>query len=157
VLVAEKKLGRYLKPEEVVHHIDENKMNNNPDNIMVFATKADHTSFHNRNVALADLLKNENGAYYVPINKRSGFCRLCQAHIDSHATYCKPCWDVLQRKVYRPDREILKDKIRNASFVQIGKEYGVSDNAVKKWCKSYELPYRSKDIKMMSDKDWILL
>ena len=157
VLVAEQKLGRHLKPEEVVHHIDENKLNNNSDNLMVFATKADHTSFHNGNVTFADLLQNENGAYYVPINKRSGFCKLCQTKIDSHATYCKLCWDVLQRKVHRPDRNELKHKIRNESFVQIGKEYGVSDKAVSKWCKNYGLPYRSKDIKMITDQDWELL
>lgn len=157
VLVAEQKLGRYLKSEEVVHHIDENKMNNTPDNIMVFATKADHTSFHNGNVTLADLLQNENGAYYVPINKRGGFCKLCQTKIDSHATYCQPCWNILQRKVYRPDRNELKNKIHNESFVQIGKAYGVSDNAVRKWCKSYGLPYKYKDLKMISDTEWSLL
>ena len=157
VLVAEEKLGRYLLPDEVVHHIDEDKLNNRPDNIMVFATKADHTSFHNSDTTLADSLQNENGAYYVPIDKRGGFCRLCQTKIDSHATYCKPCWDILQRKVCRPDRNELKNKIRNESFVQISKEYGVSDNAVRKWCKSYELPYKSKDIKMIPDQDWVLL
>lgn len=157
VLVAEQKLGRYLKPEEVVHHIDENKMNNNPDNLMVFATKADHTSFHNGRATLTDLVQNENGAYYVPLNKRSGFCRLCQAKIDSHATYCKSCWNTLQRKTRRMGRSELKNKIRNESFVEIGKQYGVSDNAIRKWCKSYGLPYRSKDIKIISDQDWVLL
>jgi hypothetical protein len=41
-LVMEKKLGRYLLPTEVVHHIDGNPMNNHPDNLMIFQTNRDH-------------------------------------------------------------------------------------------------------------------
>ena len=47
VLAAEKKLGRPLNPGECVHHLDENKHNNELDNLIVFKTKADHTAFHN--------------------------------------------------------------------------------------------------------------
>lgn len=35
-MVAERMLGRKLKPGEVVHHIDGNKRNNAPENLMVF-------------------------------------------------------------------------------------------------------------------------
>lgn len=45
-IVAEQILGRPLKPGEVVHHIDRNKRNNNPDNLMVFASQADHAKWH---------------------------------------------------------------------------------------------------------------
>lgn len=45
-IVAEQILGRPLKPGEVVHHIDRNKRNNNPDNLMVFASQADHVKWH---------------------------------------------------------------------------------------------------------------
>ena len=34
ILVVEKMLGRFLKSEEVVHHIDENKSNNIPNNLI---------------------------------------------------------------------------------------------------------------------------
>lgn len=46
----------------------------------------------------------------------------------------------------KPDKNELFELISTKSFLQIGKEYGVSDNAVRKWCKSYDLPYRKKDI-----------
>ena len=36
--------------------------------------------------------------------------------------------------------------IKNKTFVQIGKDYGVSDNTIRKWCKGYGLPYKKKDI-----------
>lgn len=41
-LVMEKKLGRYLRPGEVVHHIDNENANNHPDNLELFQTNADH-------------------------------------------------------------------------------------------------------------------
>lgn len=46
VLVAEEKLGRSLRRGEVVHHIDENKLNNNPDNLMIFSSHAEHSQYH---------------------------------------------------------------------------------------------------------------
>ncbi len=45
-IVAEQKLGRALLPGEIVHHKDENKRNNDPDNIHVFANQAEHAKFH---------------------------------------------------------------------------------------------------------------
>ena len=46
VLIMEAKLGRYLEPEEVVHHKDFNKLNNKPGNLMLFKTKGEHNSYH---------------------------------------------------------------------------------------------------------------
>lgn len=46
-LVAERMLGRYLNEDEVVHHIDLNKTNNSPDNLVVL-TNSDHVSVHGR-------------------------------------------------------------------------------------------------------------
>lgn len=45
-IVAEEMLGRPLKPGEVAHHIDRNKRNNNPENLMVFANQAEHAAWH---------------------------------------------------------------------------------------------------------------
>ena len=46
ILIEEKKLGRQLKKGEVVHHCDKNKLNNDPNNLIVFASNADHSAFH---------------------------------------------------------------------------------------------------------------
>lgn len=55
----------------------------------------------------------------------------------------------------KPSREVLKEQIRNTPFLQLGKMYEVSDNAVRKWCKSYNLPSRTTDIKNISDEEWV--
>ena len=49
----------------------------------------------------------------------------------------------------RPSKEELLELIKRMPFVKIGKMYNVSDNAIRKWCKSYNLPYKRKDIKKM--------
>lgn len=41
------------------------------------------------------------------------------------------------RKVIRPSKEVLEMEVREIPMVQLGKKYGVSNVAVKKWCKSY--------------------
>lgn len=47
-LVVEKKIGRYLKPKEVVHHIDGNKQNNKIENLMLFSNHQKHMKFHTK-------------------------------------------------------------------------------------------------------------
>lgn len=53
-----------------------------------------------------------------------------------------------------PSKKELKLMLRTTSFVQIGKKYGVTDNAVRKWCKKYGLPFKASDIKNISDEEW---
>lgn len=158
ILVAEEKLGRYLQSEECVHHIDKDKYNNSPDNLMIFKTIADHSAFHKGVEAVCD-----GEVWYCP-NKRIDQkepCPICGINYkDAKAGMCMDCWNQLNNKfikdtnVERPSREVLKNQIRTRSFVDIGKEYGVSDNAVRKWCKFYNLPYHSYEIRSFSDDEW---
>lgn len=45
-VIAEQMLGRPLKTGEVVHHIDGNYRNNNPDNLMVLPSQSEHCRIH---------------------------------------------------------------------------------------------------------------
>lgn len=48
-LVMEKILGRYLKPCEVVHHINGVVDDDRPENLQLFPNQSIHVTFHNRN------------------------------------------------------------------------------------------------------------
>ncbi len=46
ILVAEKKYGRPITRQEVIHHVDRNRSNNDPENLWIFANHADHRHYH---------------------------------------------------------------------------------------------------------------
>lgn len=45
-VVMERKLGRPLEKGEVVHHVDLDSWNNDPDNLMLFKSQKDHIAWH---------------------------------------------------------------------------------------------------------------
>jgi group I intron endonuclease len=94
-----------------------------------------------------------------PLRKKSEelnkYCVDCGVKIAYGATRCRTCHDKHQRVVERPSREELKQLIRTTPFTTIGKQYGVSDNAVRKWCKIYNLPSKSSEIKKIGDSEWM--
>lgn len=45
-LVMEEMLGRYLKENEIVHHINSNREDNRPENLMIFNSTKDHIKYH---------------------------------------------------------------------------------------------------------------
>ena len=44
--VMEKKLGRFLKPKEIVHHINKIRDDDRPENLRLFANNPKHLKFH---------------------------------------------------------------------------------------------------------------
>ena len=91
------------------------------------------------------------------MKREKKYCIDCGKPISQDATRCKRCAQIhkaFQKRPNRPDREILKNLIRNDSFLSIGKQYGVTDNAIRKWCKVYGLPYKVSEIKKISDEEW---
>ena len=49
--------------------------------------------------------------------------------------YCKECNDKSKRKTERPDKDALLTEISELGYSAVGRKYGVSDNAVRKWLK----------------------
>jgi group I intron endonuclease len=106
-----------------------------------------------------------NPNYTYPLHQsvytgtHKNYCIDCGKIISKNASRCNKCnsiFRVKENQIKLPvTREELKNLIRTTSFVQIGKLYNVTDNAIRKWCKNYNLPYRAKDIKIISDEDWI--
>ena len=86
--------------------------------------------------------------------KKECRCIDCDIIISSGAIRCISCAEKNNRKVEWPSREKLKELIRSQSFTAIGKSYGVSYNAVKKWCINYGLPSLKREIKQYTDEQW---
>ena len=83
------------------------------------------------------------------------YCKTCGKEITRGANYCSNCVKETQRIVKnRPSRDELKHLIRTIPFTKIGEMYNVTDNAIRKWCKSCNLPSKSSEIKKYTDEDW---
>jgi hypothetical protein len=65
-------------------------------------------------------------------------CKKCGIEFSSgyhKATYCSKECRPTRRKVERPPMDVLKKQAASMPMTQVGKLYGVSDNAIRKWLK----------------------
>ena len=87
---------------------------------------------------------------------KENFCIDCGKSIYPESTRCIQCEGKFRQST-KINREQLKKLIRTMPFTQIGKQYGVSDNTIRKWCDNYNLPRRASEIKSYSDEEWLLI
>lgn len=93
-----------------------------------------------------------------PLRQKGRFCKCGKTISKGNKTgLCPECAREKSRKVERPNRESLKQLIRTLPFTTIGSNYNVTDNAVRKWCKNYNLPSTKREINSISNKDWEVL
>ena len=86
----------------------------------------------------------------IDISNKINFCVNCGKKVSGNSLLCLNCAHELRRKVKnRPSKEqLLQELIDNlGNFSEIGRRYGVDGNAIRKWCKSYDIPSHSKDYK----------
>lgn len=48
---------------------------------------------------------------------------------------CLSCYGISKRKTERPDLQTLLNKVKRQGYLATGRQYGVSDNAIRKWIK----------------------
>lgn len=135
-----------IPPNKEINHIDHNKDNNSLGNLELLTHSENQiksAKFYGKRLAPRCKCcgkKMYNGAISV-------YCSMCRKREDIAINYTDTS-RVLLRKVDWPDKETLIALILTMSFTVIGIKYGVSDNAVRHWCKYYNLPFRKKDIEL---------
>ena len=132
ILVAEQLIGRQLKDEEVVHHKDGDKRNCEENNLIVFASNSDHIRFHHTGFCVPT-----NEPYVFTTVAPEYRCSSCGKEIGKTKNgMCFKCFAKSRRIVERPSKEELEEMLKHQSYVSIGKMFGVSDNAIRKWLKN---------------------
>lgn len=71
------------------------------------------------------------GSEFMPENSRQRFCSL-------------ECSRRSSRKVERPNKDELYSLLLNNPFSKVGSMFNVTDNAVRRWCRSYGIPDKAK-------------
>lgn len=99
--------------------------------------------------------------YNISFQKEKSYCCDCGKEISNRVVRCKECENKFRKIEAIRDlpvtRQQLKQLIRSTSFLQISKQFGVSDNAIRKWCIKLSLQCRMHDIRKYSDEEWELI
>ena len=121
-----------------LHHIDGNHYNNDLQNLQI-------------------LCPNCHSIQHKKIDKTNK-CLDCGIIISDKAIRCKSCAVKAQSTIeMRVTRSELKNLIRTIPFTQIAKQFNITDNGVRKWCKHFSLPSTKKDINSYSNEEWDLI
>lgn len=125
-----------------LHHINGNHADNRIENIQILCPNC-HSQTEN---------------YGTKNIKRHNYCADCGKEIALNSTWCPQC-AVKHNRVYkvskseRPNKDELLKLIMTKPFTEIGRMYGVTDNAIRKWCKSMGLPHTKKELKPYNPKN----
>jgi len=127
-----------------INHKDYDKSNNNYHNL--------EWCTHLENII--DLQNKKTGVYKDSHNRsRTHKCVDCGKDITYLATRCIVCSNKKTKHNHKNSSNLSKESIiialskHNGNFTRASKEFGMTDNALRKWCKKYGLPTHSKEWK----------
>lgn len=125
-------------------HIDGNNKNNVLSNLRWICPNCDRQlpTFAGRNhKARATYIKEKTKT------ETNNYCIDCGIEISKSATRCTECANKNRQIATRPTKEVLYQELCESNFSAVGRKYGVTDNAIRKWCASYGLPTKASEYK----------
>ncbi len=126
--------GRWLGPDEAVHHKDHNKQNNDPTNLEVLS-HAEHARLH------------VGPRAFIPVKEICPSCKEEYMKERNTQNYCSvSCAQLGSIKDTTLTKEILDPLIEKYSWIALGKMFGYSDNGIKKRARALgcTIPVRRK-------------
>lgn len=146
------KLTEWLEQPIVleVHHLDGDKTNNTLENLQLLCPNCHSLTDNWRGRKKEQQIDSPS---IQTVESKQLYCKECGTPIGGRSkhTLCHTCASVAQRTVERPTPQQLAQEILNTSFCAVGRKYGVSDNAIRKWCKTYGIPTNKEEL-----KQWLL-
>ena len=143
-----------------VEHIDGNYLNNNEDNLILLCPNCHSLTktYKGANRGMGRKNRNKNVITKIKVSKeylkKEHPCVICGKLTKNKYSCSLDCeYKRRQKKtkndtrLEKPSKDVLINELKYNTMVDIGRKYGVSDNSVRKWCKSYNLPYKKEDIK----------
>lgn len=130
IVIAEKELGRGIREDEEVHHLDFNRLNNSPENLIVLPSIS-HVKLHTW------MRYNK----IKPIQKEVRRCKICNnvLRMTEQKNYCSHKCYLLDKKSKLDFIGIdqIKQDFKELKFaVQVAKKYNISDNGLRKWLRN---------------------
>jgi transposase-like protein/Zn finger protein HypA/HybF involved in hydrogenase expression len=126
-----------------LHHIDGDKYNNNLKNLQILCPNCHSNTDNNSGKGTFKLSIDQKDKAKIYRKKKSirkklktKYCK-CGTLIDKRSKSCRLC-KTSQKISNRPSLEILTIEVNLNGYCATGRKYGVSDNAVRKWIKSYQ-------------------
>lgn len=125
----------HSKPE--VNHIDHDKLNCHVDNLEWVTRKEN---------------MEKSAVFYG--GRIEGTCEYCNNKFmfkkSEELRFCSmKCYNLSTRLIERPSKEELLELVKSKPFTKIGEMFGVSDNAIRKWCEDYGLPRTKKELRKL--------
>lgn len=114
-------------------HIDGDHYNNTLENLKILCPNchAKTPTYRGRNIKYKNNRKSRI--------KKEYNCSSCGVKLSEKGKtgLCMTCYSKTQRKVERPSKEQLLKEVNDTSYLAVGRKYRVSDNAIRKWIRSY--------------------
>lgn len=138
-------ISEWLGEKIILHldHINGNNMDNRLENLRLLCpnchSQTDTYCNNNKRSFKQDYMKQnyDNRNNITKTTKKKKICK-CGQEISNRSITCEKCYKMSIRKVERPSYEVLLSEISDLGYVGVGRKYGITCNAIRKWKKNYE-------------------